>query len=93
MRLAVGAGVHLANAEFIQRYGSMESFRRLSLPDQKRFCSELSDLELGSRGQEPGVALGVGLYRIWLTEALTQRCELAELLGQELTELSRRSGE
>lgn len=90
-RLAVGAGVHQANAEFIRQFGGIESFRRSSSEDQKRFCSELSDLELGSRGQEPGMALGVGLYRIWLAEMLADRREVSEMLGEELTRLSRKA--
>lgn len=91
-RLAVGAGVHLANAEFIRRFGGMESFRRTSPEEQQRFASVLSDLELGSRSHEPGVAVGIGLYRIWLSDMLAGRREVAEVLGEELTNLSRKAG-
>jgi len=50
-------------------------------------------LELELRGREIGMALGVGLYRIWLTESLAGRRNVAELLGEELTELSRKGAD
>lgn len=93
IRLSVGCGVHLANSAFISRYGGIERFRCAPAAEQKFFCAELSDLELGARAQDMGIALGVGLYRIWLTEFLTEHGQLAEVLGQELAELSRRSGD
>ena len=37
------------------------------------------------------MALGVGFYRIWLAEVLAGRRDAAELLGEELTELSRKA--
>ncbi len=90
-RLAVGAGVHLANASFIRRFASIESFRRTPPDNQRRFCTELSDLEFKLRHQKVGMALGVGLYRIWLSDLLAGRRNVAEVLGQELTELSRKA--
>lgn len=89
-QFAVGSGVHLANDDFIHHFAGIESFRRTSSEDQKRFCSELSDLELSLRSNKVGMALGVGLYRIWLAEVLAGRRTVAEMLGQELTELSRK---
>ncbi len=88
-RLNVGAGVRLANSEFIRRFGGLEPFRRMPAEEQQRFAAVLSDLELGARTQEPGVAVGIGLYRIWLTDMLAGRHELTETLGEELTRLSR----
>ncbi len=90
-RLAVGAGVHLANTDFIRRFAGIEPFRRVSAEVQRQFCSELSDLELGLRAQDPGMAMGVGLYRIWLTDTLAGRRSVAELLGEALAELSRQA--
>ena len=37
------------------------------------------------------MALGIGLYLIWLAEVLAGRRDAAELLGEELTELSRKA--
>lgn len=88
-RSGVGAGICLANSDFVRRFAGLQTFRHISTPDRQRFCSDLSDLELSLRNEEPGMALGVGLYRIWLTEAVAGRHEAAELLGKELTELSR----
>ena len=90
-RSAVGAGVHLANTDFIRRFEGIQSFRRSSTAEQERFWLELNDLELGLRSREFGMAVGVGLYRIWLADTLAGRGNLAELLGEELTELSRSS--
>lgn len=88
-RFLVGAGIQLANTDFIRRFAGLESFRRISSDEQKRFCGQLSDLEFGLRSQELGMAIGVGLYRIWLTDMLAERHQVAEMLGEELTELSR----
>jgi hypothetical protein len=88
---AVGAGVQLATTDFMRRFSGMESFRRTPAEEQKRFCSQLSDLELELRGREVGMALGVGLYRIWLADTLAGRSKAGELLGEELTELSRKA--
>jgi hypothetical protein len=89
-RSAVGAGVHLANADFLRHFTGLESFRSLQPEAQRQFCAELSDLEMALRNEEPAVALGVGLYRIWLAEMVSGRQKVAELLGEELTELSRK---
>jgi hypothetical protein len=90
-RFAVGAGVYLANANFISRFAGMESFRRMPPEGQESFYSTLSDLELSLRNHGPGMALGVGLYRIWLADVLAGRRHAADLLGEELTELSRKA--
>ncbi len=90
-RFAVGTGVCLANSDFLRRFAGMQTFRQISVGDQQGFCSQLSDLELSLRSRDLGMALGVGLYRIWLAEALAGRRNAAELLGEELTELSRKA--
>ena len=69
----------------------MQSFRQVSKGDQEHFYSQLGDLELSLRSRELGMALGVGFYRIWLAEVLAGRRDAAELLGEELTELSRKA--
>ncbi len=90
-QIAVGVGVRLANTDFIDRFAGIETFLRVPTEEQKRFCSELSDLELRLRTSGVGMALGVGLYRIWLTDLLAGRRNMAELLGEELTELIRKA--
>lgn len=90
-RAAVGAGVQLANASFLRRFAGIESFRHSPPAEQEQFWTDLSDLELGLRGQEVGLALGVGLYRIWLADTLAGQRNVVDLLGEELTELSRKS--
>ena len=93
-RFAVGTGIYLANLDFLRQFGGMQPFRQSPAGDQDQFRSQLSDLESSLRNREAGMALGVGLYRIWLAELLAGRRQAAELLGEELTELSRRaSGE
>jgi hypothetical protein len=93
-RFAVGTGVYLANLDFLRQFGGMQLFRQSPADDQDQFRSQLSDLESSLRNREAGMALGVGLYRIWLAEMMAGRHQVAELLGEELTELSRRaSGE
>ena len=67
-RFAVGAGVCLANTDFMDRFGGMQSFRQVPLRDREQFYSKLSDLEVSLRGRELGMAMGVGLYRIWLAD-------------------------
>src|SRR5437868_3954810 len=74
---AVGCGVHLANSDFIRHFAGLESFRRVPVEEQKQFCSGLSDLELRLRSRKVGFALGVGLYRIWLSEMLAGRHNVA----------------
>ena len=90
-RHAVGAGVCLANSDFMGQFGGIQPFRQIPPADREQYYSRLSDLEETLRGQELGMALGVGLYRIWLVNWLAGRRDAAELLGEELTELSRRA--
>ena len=90
-RSAVGAGVQLANDHFVRRFAGFESFRQSPAAEQERFWSELSELELGLRGQEVGLALGVGLYRIWLADTLAGQRNTADFLGEQLAELSRKN--
>src|SRR5689334_24175885 len=77
-RLAVGAGVYLANADFVRRFAGMKCFREIPSREQARFYTALSDLEVSLRSRETGMALGVGLYRIWLAEMLGGRRRAAE---------------
>ncbi len=90
-RFAVGAGVYLANTDFMRRFGGIQSFRQIPSGDREQFYSKVSDLELSLCSRELGMALGVGLYRIWLADVLAGRRAAADLLGEELTELSRRA--
>jgi hypothetical protein len=90
-RCAVGAGVCLADTDFMRQFGGRQSFRQISSGARERFYAKLSELELSLRSRELGIALGVGLYRIWLADVLAGRHDAAELLGQELTELSRKA--
>ena len=85
------SGVYLANTDFIRRFAGMDSFRRIPLAEQDRFYSALSDLEQSLRDNGLGMALGVGLYRILLVEVLAGRRKAADLLGEALTELSRKA--
>ena len=90
MRCSVGAGVSVANENFIRRFAGIERFRSSSLSEQERFWSDLSELEFGLRSEAAGMAMGVSLYRIWLAGTLAGKHELAELLGEELSELTRK---
>lgn len=87
----MGTGVALANADFFRSFSSIESFRRAPIEAQQQFWRQLGDLELGLRGRDAGVPIGIGLYRIWLADTLAERHEISELLGEELTELSRKA--
>ncbi len=90
-RFSVGAGVCLANTDFMRQFGGMQSFRQIPSDDREQFYAKLSDLESSLRSRELGMALGVGLYRIWLADALAGHRDAAELLGDELAELSRKA--
>ncbi len=89
-RFAVGAGVYQANTDFMRQFSGMQCFRQISAGDQERFYAQLSDLESRLRSRELGMALGVGLYKIWLADVVAGRREAAELLGEVLSELSRK---
>jgi hypothetical protein len=90
-RSAVGTGVSLANTDFMRRFGGLQSFREGPSGDREQFLATLGDLEIGLRSRDPGMALGVGLYRMWLIYLFAGRRATAELLGEELTELSRKA--
>ena len=90
IRFSVGAGVHLANANFMRQFGGIQSFRLASTLAREQFYDSLNDLELSLRNQGLGIYMGVGLYRIWLADVLAERRQAADLLGEELTELSRK---
>lgn len=90
VRFSVGAGVHLANTNFLRQFGGIQSFRLASARVREEFYAGLSDLELSLRNRGLGMSMGVGLYRIWLADVLADRRQAADLLGEELTELSRK---
>jgi hypothetical protein len=91
IRFGVGAGVCLANKRFLHRFCGMQWFQQVAPEDRAIFFAGLSDLESSLRNTEPGMALGVGLYQVWLADTLAGRRKAAELLGALLTELSRRA--
>jgi hypothetical protein len=86
---AEGAGVCLANTDFLCQFGGMQSFRQIPLGDREQFYAKLSESELSLRSRELGRALGIGLYLIWLTEVLAGRRDATELLGEQRTKLNR----
>jgi hypothetical protein len=90
-RSAIGAGVGLANSQFLHAFSGLESFRLSPAASREQFWAELSDLELGLRSREEDMAVGVGLYRIWLADTLAGRSSQVEPLGEELNELSRKA--
>jgi hypothetical protein len=89
-RHAVDAGVRLADNDFTRRFAAVEALRRSGAAEQESLWADLGELELGLRSQDSAGAMGVSLYRIWLTDTLRGRRRRAELLVQELTELRRR---
>jgi hypothetical protein len=90
IRFSVGAGVYLANTNFMREFGGIQSFRLASAREREQFFARLSDLELSLRSRGLGMSMGVGLYRIWLADVLADRRHAADLLGEQLTELSRK---
>jgi hypothetical protein len=58
--------------------------------DEKRsFGGQLSALETRLSVREVGMAVGVGLYRLWLDRVEQSSRPVADLLGEQLTHLSR----
>lgn len=91
IRFGIGAGICLANAMFLRQFGGMQRFRVVAPGDRALFYVGLSDLESSLRGSKPAMALGVGLYHVWLVGVLAGHQRAAELLGEQLTDLSRRA--
>ena len=91
-QIAVGHSINMANSMFIQRFGSVEAFCRQHASERIKYIQSLTAFEEKMIQQDPPVALGFGLFKMWVGVLSEQDQELMSQFAKELGYFSRKGG-
>lgn len=88
-RMEVGHSINMANSVLLQNFGDLDSFKKLSKNEQMSYLTKMHDMETKMQQEMPVSALGVGLYKMWLTTIMERDNELSESFSLALSDLSK----
>ena len=89
IRMEVGHSINMANTLLFQNYGDLSGFKMLSKNEQMTYLSKMHDMETKMQQEMPVSALGIGLYKMWLTTIMERDDELSESFASALYGLSK----
>jgi hypothetical protein len=89
-QIAVGHGIQQVQRRFIQRFGSLEEYRKASLPEKQKYAAQLIAVQNRFvNTQHDAEANGVMLFKSWLAAA--DDIELEPKFATELAFFSNRA--
>ncbi len=88
-RVAVGHGVNLANALLLQKFSGLNGFLVASREGQLEHLRQLRSAEEVLAIKDAQVALGFGLFKMWVAALIENDKELIDYFGQELAKFSK----
>ena len=80
----------MANSMFIKRFGSTNAFCQKSTSERIEYIKSLTTFEEKMSQQNPSVALGFGLFKMWIGVLSEQDHELMSQFSSELEYFSRK---
>lgn len=89
-QMAVGHSINMANSMFIKRFGSGEAFCQQPTSERIKYIQSLTAFEEEMSQQNPPVALGFGLFKMWIGVLSEQDQELMSQFSKELSYFSRK---
>lgn len=89
-QIAVGQSINMANSMFIKRFGSPDAFCQKATSERIEFIKSLTAFEEKMSQQDPPVALGFGLFKMWVGVLGEQDYELMSQFSKELGYFSRK---
>lgn len=89
-QMAVGHSINMANSMFIKRFGSINAFCQQPASERIKYIQSLTAFEEKMSQQDPSVALGFGLFKMWVGVLSEQDQELMSQFSKELGYFSRK---
>ncbi len=90
-QLAVGHSINLANSMFIQRFGSVDAFRRLRFTEKRKYAEQLNAAQSEMlKAQQREEALGFMLFKSWILTLAADDVELERQFSTELAFFSKK---
>lgn len=89
-QMAVGHSINMANSMFIKRFGSIDAFCQQPKGERIKYIQSLTAFEEKMSQQDPSVALGFGLFKMWVGVLSEQDQELMSQFSKELGYFSRK---
>jgi len=89
-QIAVGHSINMANSMFIQRFGSPDAFCQKPTSERIEYIKSLTAFEEKMSQQDPSVALGFCLFKMWICVLSEQDHELMSQFSKELGYFSRK---
>lgn len=89
-QVAVGHSINMANTMFAKRFGSIDTFCQQSANERTNYIKSLTVFEEKMSHQDPSVALGFGLFKMWVGVLSEQDHELISKFSKELEYFSRK---
>ena len=83
-QIAVGYSINMANSLFIKRFGSVDAFCQQSGSERVNYIKSLTTFEEKMSQQDPAVALGFGLFKMWIGVLSEQDQELMSQFSKDL---------
>lgn len=83
-QVAVGHSVNMANSFFIQRFSTIESFRKLPKAEKLAYIQSLTAMEEKLTGKDPHAAVGFGIFKMWVGALSEDDEELIARFSKEL---------
>jgi len=91
-QIAVGHSINMANSMFIKQFGSVDVFCQQPTSERIKYIQSLTAFEEKMSQQDPSVALGFGLFKMWVGVLSEQDQELMSQFSKELGYFSRKGG-
>jgi len=92
-QIAVGHSINMANSMLIKRFGSIDAFCEQPTSERIEFIQSLRAFEEELSQQYPSVALGIGLFKVWVGVLCEQDQELISLFSKEIGYFTRKGDE
>lgn len=89
-QMAVGHSINMANSIFIKRFGSIDAFCRHPQDERIKYIQSITAFEEKMSQQDPSVALGFGLFKMWVGVLSERDQELMSQFSKELGYFSRK---
>lgn len=89
-QIAVGHSINMANSMFIKRFGSIDAFCQQPKGEKIKYIQSLTAFEEKTSQQDTSVALGFGLFKMWVGVLSEQDQELMSQFSKELGYFSRK---
>ena len=89
VQLVVGHGVNMANSLFFRKFKTVEEFKNITRHEQDDYLKKFGVMEVETGKKDPLMAIGFGLFKMWLVSIITNDDEAMQYFSKELGWLSK----